>query len=95
MLVKRISVIVCFLFFVNQLYSQGFIKVDGKTIVKEDGNEIILKGMGLGGWMLQEPYMLQLSGMAINQSSIRSKIVNLVGEDKTAVFYLLQPGLQF
>ena len=87
MLVKRISVIVCFLFFVNQLYSQGFIKVDGKAIVKEDGNEIILKGMGLGGWMLQEPYMLQLSGIATNQSSIRSKIVNLVGEDKTAVFF--------
>jgi len=87
MLIKRISVIVCFLFFVNQLYSQGFIKVDGKAIVKEDGNEIILKGMGLGGWMLQEPYMLQLSGIATNQSSIRSKIVNLVGEDKTATFY--------
>ncbi len=87
MLIKRISVIGCFLFMVNQLFSQGFIKVDGKTIVKEDGKEIILKGMGLGGWMLQEPYMLQLSGIATNQSSIRSKIVNLVGEDKTAVFY--------
>jgi len=43
------------------LNSQGFLKVKGKEIVNGKGETILLRGMGLGGWMLQEPYMLQLS----------------------------------
>ena len=29
----------------------GFIRVDGTKLVDGDGNEIILRGAGLGGWM--------------------------------------------
>jgi hypothetical protein len=29
----------------------GFLKVAGTKIVDEDGEEIILRGAGLGGWM--------------------------------------------
>ena len=40
---------------------QGFLKVKGKEIVNGKGETVQLRGIGLGGWMLQEPYMLQLS----------------------------------
>ncbi|MHC2993751.1 glycosyl hydrolase family 5 [Pontibacter sp. HJ8] len=66
---------------------QGFLKTDGKRIVNEQGEEVLLRGMGLGGWMLQEPYMLQLSGAAGTQSEIRSKVAELVGPEKTQQFY--------
>jgi endoglucanase len=66
--------------------SQG-LKVKGKAIVDAKGNEVILRGMGLGGWMLQEPYMLQLSGAAQNQGNIQEKTTDLIGKEKTAQFY--------
>lgn len=43
--------------------------------------------MGLGGWMLQEPYMLKLSGIASAQYDIKRRIVNLIGEKNTQLFY--------
>ena len=38
------------------------LRVQGKYIYNNKGEEVILRGIGLGGWMLQEPYMLKLSG---------------------------------
>lgn len=67
--------------------AQGFLKASGTTIKDDKGHEVILKGMGLGGWMLQEPYMMQLSGAAKTQTDIRQKIETLVGEENTAKFY--------
>ena len=66
MFLKQI-ILIFLLFFSKQLFSQGFLKANGKMIVNEKGEEIIFRGMGLGGWMLQEPYMLSLSGVASAQ----------------------------
>lgn len=86
MFLKQI-ILIFLLFFSKQLFSQGFLKANGKTIVNAKGKEIILRGIGLGGWMLQEPYMLQLGGVAANQSLIRTKITDVIGEDATNTFY--------
>ena len=67
--------------------AQGFLKARGTDIVDGKGKEIILRGMGLGGWMLQEPYMLKLSGAAVAQYDIRKKITDLVGKGNTEKFY--------
>ena len=40
---------------------QGFLKADGKRIVNEQGENILLRGISLGGWMVQEGYMLHLN----------------------------------
>lgn len=42
---------------------RGFVRTDGKQIVHPNGTPLLLKGMGLGGWMLQEPYMLQFENV--------------------------------
>jgi hypothetical protein len=86
MFLKQI-ILIFLLFFSKQLFSQGFLKANGKMIVNEKGEEIIFRGMGLGGWMLQEPYMLSLSGVASAQYDIRKKIVDLIGEANTKKFY--------
>ena len=57
--------------------SQGFLKVSGKEIVNDDGDTVLLRGIGLGGWMLQEPYMLQLSDVAGTQTEIEAKIIDI------------------
>src|SRR5437762_3092868 len=66
--------------------AQGFLRANAKQIVNEKEQNILLRGVGLGGWMLQEGYMLQVNGPGM-QHSIRSRIVDLVGEDKTQTFY--------
>jgi endoglucanase len=65
---------------------QGFLKASGKQIVNEKGQNIILRGVGLGGWMLQEGYMLRVNGQGM-QHKIRSRIADLIGEQKTQTFY--------
>ena len=64
--------------------SAQFLKTDGQKIVDPNGKEIILRGIGLGGWMLQEGYMLKTRGP---QHQIEAKIAELIGEEKTKTFY--------
>jgi aryl-phospho-beta-D-glucosidase BglC (GH1 family) len=65
---------------------KDFLRVEGQRIVN-DGGEVLLRGMGLGGWVLQEPYMLRLPSGMRNQSQFRDSLVSLVGEERTAEFY--------
>ncbi|NBW07488.1 MAG: glycosyl hydrolase family 5 [Caulobacteraceae bacterium] len=64
----------------------GFLHARGTGIVDGQGRPIILRGMGLGGWVLQEGYMLQLPELG-QQHVIRARIAGLIGEEKTAAFY--------
>ncbi|KTE09511.1 cellulase family glycosylhydrolase [Sphingopyxis sp. H115] len=70
----------------NAAHAEGFLKVAGTEIVDGSGRPVILRGMGLGGWMLQEGYMLKL-GEVGQQNRIRAKLVELVGAERTAEFY--------
>ena len=67
--------------------SQGFLGVKGKQIVNEKGENVLLRGIGLGGWMLQEPYMLKLSKVTGTQTEIKSRISELIGEKNCEEFY--------
>ncbi|KOS05995.1 hypothetical protein AM493_08060 [Flavobacterium akiainvivens] len=68
-------------------FSQGFLHRDGQNIVDADGNNVLLRGLGLGGWMVQEGYMLQTSAFAGPQHDIRQKIEDLIGAENTETFY--------
>lgn len=82
---SSILVFVCVL--CSNAFSQSFLSVSGKNIVNEQGEEVILRGMGLGGWMLQEGYMLQTASFANAQHKIRESITDLIGEQATDEFY--------
>ncbi|MGC4021773.1 MAG: carbohydrate-binding protein [Cyclobacteriaceae bacterium] len=64
-----------------------FLKVSGKKIVDDSNNEILFRGMGLGGWMLQEGYMMETANFANTQHDIRSRIQDLIGATNTDQFY--------
>lgn len=76
-----------FLLLVAVSSSAQWLKVQGKTIVDDKDHTLLLRGMGLGGWMLQEPYMLRLSEVAPTQTGIRKKITELIAAEKTVQFY--------
>ena len=76
-----------FLLFSNYSFSQNFLSTSGKSIINEKGDTIILRGMGLGGWMVQEGYMMAPGGFSSTQYQIKDKITELVGEEETQIFY--------
>src|SRR5665647_398739 len=67
-------------------HAQGFLKAEGENIVNGKGHNVLLRGMGLGGWMLQEGYMLGIHKDA-QQHNIRRRIEELMGPEETAEFY--------
>lgn len=75
------------LLFSFTIFGQGFLHRDGQKIVDGNGNNIILRGLGLGGWMVQEGYMLQTQPFASPQYQIKQKIQDVVGEQGTKEFY--------
>ena len=66
-------------------HAEGFLHAQGKEIVDGTGRPVILRGMGLGGWMLQEGYMLNAGGLP--QHVMRQKMIELIGPQRTAEFY--------
>lgn len=88
MALKHLFGIVFFLITLSShLHGQGFLRSHGTAIVNGDGDTVLLRGMGLGGWMLQEGYMLQTAGFANAQYQIRGKIEELIGLASTDLFY--------
>jgi len=66
--------------------AQSFLKADGKKIVDESGKNVLLRGMGLGGWMIQEGYMLHVNKDS-RQYRIRERLEELMGAAETKEFY--------
>lgn len=68
-------------------FATGFLKTSGKTIVDGTGKEVYLKGIGLGGWLNQEGYMLNTSSFANSTTQIRTRIEALIGKANSDAFY--------
>ena len=66
----------------------GFLHTRNGRIVDGEQREIILRGMGLGGWMIQEGYMLGLRNEG-TQHSIKARITDLIGASDCDKFYHL------
>ena len=68
--------------------SQGFLHVNNHDIVDGTGEPVLLRGFGLGGWLVPEGYMLNIPGFG-SPTVIREMIVELVGESGANEFYQL------
>ena len=79
-----------FLFFTTSVSGQSFLSTNGQDIVNEEGETVLLRGMGLGGWMLQEGYMLQTASFANPQYQIRAKLKKYL-EKQTPICFT-KPG---
>ncbi len=82
---KKLLVLFCSIVFLP-VYSQN-LKTQGGQIVNAKGEKVILRGMGLGGWMLQEGYMLRVEGIGQQQHEVRKNLEEIVGKEKTDAFY--------
>ncbi|WP_242693115.1 cellulase family glycosylhydrolase [Sabulibacter ruber] len=85
----KLFMVLCCLsfFFLGEVQAQGFLRAEGKQIVNGQNQPVILRGMGLGGWMLQEGYMLRTAEFAGQQHRIKAKMEELIGQERTQEFY--------
>ena len=82
-----IKYIMLFAFCCTVSFNAQGLRTLGKKIINSSSEEVLLKGVGLGGWMLQEGYMMNSSGAADAQYEFIEKLTNLIGADETAEFY--------
>ena len=84
---KLTNFLVLFLVLGFSSYSQNFLSTSGTSIINESGDTIIFRGMGLGGWMVQEGYMMAPGGFSSTQYQIKDRLVELIGAEETEIFY--------
>lgn len=72
--------------------AQGFIHADGTEIVEGNGEPILLRGFGLGGWLVPEGYMLHnqawIEGFE-SPTQIEGHVLDLVDDDFAEEFWNL------
>lgn len=82
---KKVLILIILISF--SAFSQGYLHRNGQRIEDGNGNNIVLRGLGLGGWMVQEGYMLKTATFAGPQFLIKQKITDLIGVENTEEFY--------
>lgn len=70
----------------SEAHAQGFVHADHQQIVDGNGKPLLLRGIGLGGWMVQEGYMLNVPNLGA-ENVIRGRISEIIGARKTEQFY--------
>lgn len=66
--------------------SDSFFRTEDRQILDREGKPILLRGLGLGGWLMPEGYMLHFPGYG-SPTSIRNDIEGLVGPEVTNEFF--------
>ena len=79
-------IILVFSLLIQISYAQ-LLSTSGSQIVDDNNQEILLRGVGLGGWMLQEGYMMNSVGGADTQYEFKNNLTELIGAEETEIFY--------
>ncbi|HEX4263887.1 MAG TPA: cellulase family glycosylhydrolase [Verrucomicrobiae bacterium] len=67
--------------------AQTFLHTSGQDIVNESGDKIMLRGVGLGNWMLPEGYMWKFGNEADRPRKIEKLVNDLIGPDNAKRFW--------
>lgn len=65
----------------------GFVRAKGTTLVDGSDRELLLRGVGLGNWMLPEGYMWRFGPGAESPREIEALVLRLIGEESAARFW--------
>jgi endoglucanase len=60
------------------------LRVDGDAIVDGEGNRVMLRGVGLGGWMNMENF---ITGYPATESQMRASVAAVLGPERAARFF--------
>ncbi len=61
-----------------------FVHTRGTSIIGTDGEPVRLRGICIGGWLNMENF---ITGFAANESMMRSGLLDVLGQDRYALFF--------
>jgi endoglucanase len=64
-----------------------FLRTQGQDMVDEDGNKVLLRGVGLGNWLLPEGYMWKFRDGGDRPRRIEKIVSDLIGQQDAARFW--------
>ena len=64
-----------------------YLHAQGKTIVDKHGREVLLRGVGLGGWLLPEGYMWKFPQAGDRPRKIEGWFIKCIGEEDASRFW--------
>jgi hypothetical protein len=65
----------------------GFVRAEGRKIRNGEGHELLLRGVGLGSWLLPEGYMWRMPVQGDRPRRIERMVEDLVGREKAEQFW--------
>jgi hypothetical protein len=68
--------------------AKGFLRIQGQDIVDEGGNKILLRGVGLGNWLLPEGYMWKFGELGDRPRKIEKIVSDLLGQENADRFWI-------
>ena len=68
--------------------AKGFLHTQGQDMVDETGQKVLLRGVGLGNWLLPEGYMWKFGNGGDRPRKIEKIVSDLIGQDKADAFWL-------
>lgn len=71
----------------TQVQEKQFLRTNGQDIVDGNGNTIMLRGVGLGNWLLPEGYMWKFGKEGDRPRKIEKIVSDLIGAEKAAEFW--------
>jgi hypothetical protein len=66
---------------------ESFLRTRGQSIVNEKGDPILLRGVGLGNWLLPEGYMWKFGSQADRPRRIEKLVDDLLGAEQAKRFW--------
>lgn len=70
----------------HPLPRRGFVRAEGTQLVDDEG-PVLLRGVGLGNWLLAEGYMWRFGDELAAPRQIERRVADLVGPENAAVFW--------
>ena len=81
------SFLLFIIFISNSLLANSFLKTEGRIIVNENNEKVVLKGFGLGGWLVLEGYIWNCNINHASTRNIENEIEALIGSEKKGQFF--------
>lgn len=71
----------------NRSEVEGWVRAEGTRLVNGRGENLLLRGVGLGSWLLPEGYMWKLPEAGDRPRRIERLVEDLIGPDEAAAFW--------
>ncbi len=75
------------LFCASSVNAAGFLRTEGQDIVDENGKPVVLRGVGLGNWLLPEGYMWRFGKRGDRPRKIEAIVRDLLGPEHADRFW--------